>query len=410
MRIRHYLLIITALLFFSCDAEKTAIIWTDHPEFALYCESFNSSQNQYKIATRYFDYPADEIAKSQNTPDIVVGNWLNNSEAITYFKSLDNILGASKLSRAVFYQKLLNEGKIDKNQFLLPVSFNVPALVFSKGRDIELSNPFTIGFDEIKILSKNFNSEKNGVYTRMGFSPLWDNGFLYVVASLFGASFKEAEPFDWDRDALERSTDYIYNWTHEINTNNKAEEEFQYKYFVEPPEKLLQSGRILFTYMDSEKLFTLNEDYINNIDFRWIADNDKIPLSEASVYIGIPKKAKSVKAAEAFIQWFFKEETQRKLLETSEINYLNEDVFGICGGFSAVASVTEQIYPYFYPELLGRIPPSDFLTPANAFPVSWVKLKERVILPYLQDRTRVEQGNDSLNLEKRIYDWLRVNR
>jgi ABC-type glycerol-3-phosphate transport system substrate-binding protein len=410
MRIKSYLIIISAAVLLSCNANKTAVIWTDRPEFALYCEYFNTSQDHYKVTVRYFDYPADELVKSVNMPDIIVGNWLKNSEAIIFFKSLDNILGAKKLSRTVFYQKLINAGRIERNQFLLPVSFNVPALVFSKDRDSELSNPFLIGFDEIKTLSKKYNTERNGVYTRMGFSPLWNSDFLFIVSTLFGASFREASPFTWDKEALEHSMDFVYNWTHEINTNNRAEEDFTYKYFVEPPAKLLQSGRILFTFMDSGTLFTLSEDIRNNIDFRWLTDKNIIPLSEASVYMGIPKKAKSLKAAESFVQWFFKVETQRLLLEMSKLNYMNEDVFGICGGFSALVPVTEQIYPHFYPELLGRMPPSEFLTPANAFPANWVKLKERVVLPYLQDRAHTEQENDSNNLEKRIHDWMRVNR
>ncbi|MDR2731509.1 MAG: hypothetical protein LBB81_11510 [Treponema sp.] len=410
MRIKPYLAVIPALVLLSCNVNKTTIIWTDHPEFALYCEYFNTSQSKYKITARYYEYPADELVKSANIPDIVAANWLKNSEAMTYFKSLDNILGAKKLSRTVFYQKLLNAGRIERNQFLLPVSFNVPALVFSKSRDPELSNPFIIGFDEIKTLSKKYNTERNGVYTRMGFSPLWNSDFLFIVSTLFGASFGEASPFTWDKEALERSMDFVYNWTNEINTNNQAEEDFTYKYFVEPPVKLLQSGRILFTFMDSETLFTLNEDYRNNIDFRWLTDNNNIPLTEASVYMGIPKRAKSIKAAEAFMQWFFKVETQRLLLEISKSNQMNEDVFGICGGFSALVPVTEQIYPHFYPELLGRIPPSEYLTPANAFPANWVRLKERVVLPYLRDKAHTGQENDSYNLEKRIHDWLRVNR
>jgi len=410
MRLKFFLMITPFLLLLSCGDEKNAVIWTDRSELALYCEYFNKSQNQFKVTVRYLDYPAEELVKTSNVPDLVIANWLSSSQTITYFKSLNKILGASKLSRSVFNQKLMNAGKIDKNQFLLPVSFNIPALVFSKDRELELSNNFTIGFDEIKTLSKQYNSERNGAYIRMGFSPLWNDEFLFIAAAMFGTSFKEARPYDWDREALESSMKYIYEWTHEVNTNYKAEEDFTYKYFVEPPEKLLQSGRILFSYLDSETLFTLSDVNRNNIDFRWIAHDNIIPMSEASVYMGIPKKAKSVKAAQAFIQWFFKTETQRQLLEMSRTNHLNEDVFGICGGFSALVSVTEQVYPQFYPELLGRMPPSDYLTPANDFPVNWVRLKEQVILPYLQDSARVGQENESNNLERKILDWLRVNR
>jgi hypothetical protein len=173
---------------------------------------------------------------------------------------------------------------------------------------------------------------------------------------------------------------------------------------------MVQSGRILFTYMESSAFFTLSEDSRGSLDFRWIAEQNTIPLIEGSVYLGLPKKGKSPKAAKAFVQWFFRIETQRQLLESSRANRMDETVFGICGGFSALYPVTEQIFPKFYPDLLGHMPPAELLSPANTLPGNWTVLKERIILPYLRDHARNAQTNDVYPLEKRISDWLRVNR
>jgi ABC-type glycerol-3-phosphate transport system substrate-binding protein len=401
---------IFAVLFFSCGGNKTAQIWTDRPEFALYGEYFNNSQSQYKVSVRYFDFPAAELERTNTSPDIIVASWLKNSSTGTHFKSIDNLFGANKLSRSVFYPRLLAIGRIERNQFLLPVSFNIPALIFSMDREQEFSSQFTINFDEIKNLSGNYNVLNRGAYTQMGFSPLWNTGFLFQTAVLFGASFTEASMLDWDNAALERSMDFIYNWTHEINYNNQAEEDFTFKYFFEPIEKLIQSGRILFSYMESGDLFTLSEDNRNNTDFRWIMEQNTIPITEDMVYLGIPKKAKSQKAAAAFIQWFFQTESQRQLLEYSRANRINESVFGICGGFSSLSPVTEQIFPRFYPQLLGRMPPSEFLVPPNVVPGNWAAIKERVILPYLNERARNENADGIYPLERRLLDWLRLNR
>jgi hypothetical protein len=201
----------------------------------------------------------------------------------------------------------------------------------------------------------------------------------------------------------------IYRWTNEINTSNQAEEEFRFKYFFEPEEKLILSRRILFSYMDSRDLFTLNEDSKNNLDFRWIMEQDKVPINEDMVFIGIPKKAKSQRAARAFIQWFFQIESQRLLMEYYRINRI-ENVFGICGGFSALEPVTEQIFPRFYPELVGRMPPSEYLTPSNILPGNWAAIKERVVLPYLHDRARSEKADEISPLERRLLDYMRVHR
>ena len=403
-------LLLAVSLTISCGGNSVAQIWTDRGEFAFYGEYFNTVQDQYKVAVKYFQSPGAELARSGYTPDIVVGSWLKNASTGARFRSIDNLFGAKKLSRSVFYQRLLAIGRIDRNQYLLPVSFNIPALIFSKDRELELSSPFTAGFDEIRELGGKYNAETRGAYTRMGFSPLWSDGFLFTAAALSGSSFKETSPLDWDSDALDQSMDLIYNWTHEVNTGNQAEEEFAFKYFFEPPQKLIQGGRILFSYMESGALFTLGQDSKNNLDFRWIMEQNRIPITEDTVFLGIPKRGRSQKAARAFVMWFFRTESQRLLLEYSKANRINENVFGVCGGFSSLSSVTEQIFPLFYPELLGRMPPPEFLMPPNVLPENWPVIKERVVIPYLHERARKGAAGETYPLEKRLSDWLRMNR
>jgi len=388
---------------------KTIQIWTDRPELALYGEYFNTAQNQYKVSVRYVEYPVAELTR-QKSPDIIVASWLKNSSTGIYFRSLNDLFRADKLSRNVFYPRLLTAGRIDRNHYLLPVSFNIPALIFSREREQELSNQFTIDFDEIKTLSKNFNTISRGAYTRLGFSPLWNDYFLLAAAVMQNASFSEAAPLSWDSDALERSMLFINEWTNEVNTSVQADEDFTFKYFFETPERLLQSGRILFSYMESSELFLRKDEIKHALDFRWIIENDQIPLTDDSVYLGIPKWSKSWQAASEFIVWFFKVENQRLLLEYSRANRINETIFGICGGFSSLSPVTEQVYPLFYPELLGRMPPYDNFMYPNVLPAKWVDIKRRVVLPYMHDRVRVTSASEIYPLERRLSDWMRMNR
>jgi hypothetical protein len=409
MRINRVCFFLLAVVLISCNDSRPAQIWTDRPEFALYGELFNTAQNRHKVAVKYIEFPAMELNKI-NSPDLIVASWLKNASTGLNFKSMDNLFGTKKLSRSVFYPRLLAIGRIERNQFLLPVSFNIPALIFSKNREQYLSNQFTIGFDEIKKLSKEYNNINRGVYTRMGYSPLWNDNFLLTTAILSGASFREANPLIWDSAALERSMVFINTWTNEINTSTQAEEDFTFRYFFEPPERLIQGGRILFSYIESSDLFLLGEERKNLLDFRWVMEQEKIMVTEDSVYLGIPKRGRSKRAAEAFILWFFNIENQSRILEYSRTNRINENIFGICGGFSALSLVTEQIYPLFYPELLGRMPPSEYFTHPNVLPANWFALKERVVLPYLHERARKEQTDEIYPLERRLADWMRMNR
>ncbi|MDR0561854.1 MAG: hypothetical protein LBG73_04115 [Spirochaetaceae bacterium] len=403
----------TLFLFFPASCRffepATAVLWTDSPEFALYAEYFNSSQDRYKVEIRYVESLAQKLGDTKETPDIVVGSWLKSASTRNFFKPLDRLFKKEQLSKTAFYPRLLALGTIEERQYLLPVSFNIPALVFTRANGQLLSSPFTIGLEEIKTLGKEHNIQQNGVYSQMGFSPAWDTEFLYIIVSLFNAGFQEADPIAWDGDALNRAVEYIREWI-QSNAGIQEEDDFVFKYFYELPAVLTLSGRILFTYMDSAEFFTLPQERRSNLDFRWIAENDVIPLSEGTVYYGNYKKGKADKAADAFTQWFFTAETQRRLLEISTQQRLNETLFGISSGFSALRTVTEQIFPQFYPSLLGHIPPTGFLTPPRILPYNWTDLKERVILPYLLEKIRAEDPATVRPLKKQIADWYRVNK
>jgi ABC-type glycerol-3-phosphate transport system substrate-binding protein len=399
------------LVFPSCSSGrgKTAVLWTDRPEFAFYADFFNSSQSQFKVETRYFESPAQQLLSAAEAPDIVAGSWLKSSSTRFFFKPLDSFFRKDRDFESAFYPRLLTLGNIDGRQYLLPVAFNIPALIFARDRGEGLSSPFTIGFEEMKALGKAYNQEQNGTYARMGFSPAWDDEFLFIVATLYNASFREASPVAWDAAALERGMVFVSDWIEEVNANIQTGEEFSFKYLYDPPAKLVLSGRVLFTYMNSASLFTLAEERRTNLDFRWVAEKNTIPVVEGAVYYGIAKRGKAQRAAAAFTRWFFQAEIQRLLLEKSRDNRMIETSFGISGGFSALRPVTEQIFPQFYPSLLGHMPPEDFLSPANILPRNWTSLKERIILPYLHERIRSPGREAIVPLERRIADWYRLN-
>jgi ABC-type glycerol-3-phosphate transport system substrate-binding protein len=408
-----FVFLLTVLFGFgSCgnSGSKAAVLWTDRPEFGVYAEQFNAYQDKYKVEAHYFESPAQKLTDGNENPDIVAASWLKSASTRALFLPLDSLFSREAISQSAFYPRLLALGNIEGKQYLLPVAFNIPAMVFARDYNQPLSNPFTIDMEEIKNRGKDFNAETNGVYTRMGFSPSWSDEFLFITATLFNTGFRESSPLDWDPQALERALTWVRQWISEANTSIQAEDDFSFKYLYDPPAKLVSSGRILFTYMDSSEFFTLAEERRANLDFRWLAEKNVIPLDEWNVYYGIHKKAKAKKAAAAFTEWFFQAGTQRKLLEAAKSKRLLENSFGIGGGFSAMRTVTEQIYPHFYPGLLGHMPPESSLSPPNILPRNWMVLKERVILPYLHDKIRNTGKEDIRPLERRVTDWHRLNR
>jgi hypothetical protein len=132
---------------------------------------------------------------------------------------------------------------------------------------------------------------------------------------------------------------------------------------------------------------------------------------ENTTYYGISRNTRAKGAADAFTLWFFREDTQRLLLEESRRRGMSETLFGIGGGFSAVRTVTEHIFPRYYPGLIGHMPSESGLMPPNILPHNWMTIKRQVILPYLHDRIRGENGSANANdsLDRRLAEWLHIN-
>ena len=408
----------SALCVSSCSPGRNtvAILWTDTPDFAFYAKYFNASQDRYKVEVFHHDFPAQRLGDSREHPDIIVASWLHGASVQSFLRSLDAYVNGDGRIDDAFYPSLLAKGNFNGRQYLLPVSFNAPLAVFAGEHSQRLSCPLTIGLGEMRELGRDFNVRTGNAFTRMGFSPSWDDNFLLVAAALFDASFRETAsptegPLAWNPVAVEQAMSFVHEWTAEANSGIQATENFTFRFFNIPPANMILSERILFAYMDSSRFFTLSENQRNGLDFRWIAERDTIPLAEGAVYLGLTgRRDGAPRAADAFVRWFFRADTQRSLLERSHKFRQMETSFGIAGGFSALRPVTEQIFPQFYPDLLGHIPPEDFFSPANVLPGDWAAIKERVVLPYLNERAVRPDGSGMIPLETRLADWVRHNR
>jgi ABC-type glycerol-3-phosphate transport system substrate-binding protein len=392
---------------FSCRESKTAVLWTDRPEFAFYVQCFNSVQSKYKIEIKQFDSLALTLSGTKESPDIIVGRWLKSSKIMSRFKPLDTILKQNPSLENDFFPSLLSLGAVGKKQMLLPVAFDLPLIFFAEEKNLAINDAFIIDLNEIKELGKEYNVKKNSVFTQVGFSPLWNNDFVFEIARIKGAAFTEGETLEWNNEALENAILFIKDWINNINGGVDADADFSYKYFFNTPQRLVLDGRILFSYIRSSDFFTKTEQR-SDLDFRILSGEKLIPVYEGAVYYGLDKKGKSSKAAEAFTLWFFNEKTQERLLEESRLNHIDDTVFGIAGGFPAMKSVTKNILPRYYPELLGHFPPDDYLMPSNIKPYNWTDLKESVIIPYILEQCKNSNGSASA-LGVRVADWIRTS-
>lgn len=388
LKIKSLLVILSLFFIASCKKQnlETLILWTDNVEFASYVELFNASQQETKIAVVYKSELLDDlnISKTEKSPDLLVGSYLLPGIKKRLFKSISNVFSDS-LKKEHFYKELLNIGKKGNTQYLLPVSFNIGALVFDINNSEYIETTNTITFDQIKEISEKFNYVgKDSIYRRMAFAPQWNPEFLYLTLVSKGVTFTiEKGNLKFNIPLYENICNYLSDWTKSINTSNNDETDFAFKYLYTPFNKQVLQQKSLFAYTTSNNLLSLSEDELNKIDFRWFVENQKAPVKEDIAMIGIYKKSKNKKAALKFIRWFMNKDSQEQMIVRRLKMGLDTSTFGIANGFSSLIKVNEQVLPIYYKALLAKTPAENIPKAPSEYLPQWNNIKREILIPHL---------------------------
>lgn len=388
---------------------NTFTIWTDKKEFVSYSELFNSLHSDTKAVIIYKPKLANSLppAKDEEQPDLIIGSWLKNSKTKKFFRPLDSLLSEDCVNTDSFYAPLIEYGRTSGRQYLLPVSFNLPLMIFSKKYEKLLPDQYQLSIQQIQDTSATFNKKNiKGVYTNMGFAPSWDEDFVYLVTKQFGPVFAEkGNSFVWDREKLDETVEYIKNWTSEKNESTTVEQDFEFKYLYTPKYRQIAQDRTLFAFTTSSSFFNISFEQLGDIDYRWISVKNGLPIEDDIVSLAIYKKTKKPKYAETFIKWFFTENAQKAMLERANKMHLDTSTFGVASGFSSIKAVNEHIFPTFYRSILGNLPTEQMLSAPISLPARWESLKERVIFPYLSSAIKTEPQGKEENLEELLSAW-----
>ena len=141
------------------------------------------------------------------------------------------------------------------------------------------------------------------------------------------------------------------------------------------------------------------------VDYRWICEDNVIPIEDSYTMLGIYKKAKNLVGATEFITWFFQAQNQKQILDRKEALNLNTDLFGIVGGFSSIRDVNEHILPVYYTQLLSNLPPAQMLEVPQNLPVRWDSMKSSVIDVYLKQAVVEEEKNNVTPIRSLEAEW-----
>lgn len=393
----------------SCEKEtgNSAVIWTNRPVFASYIELYNATHSTRKVVVEYVENPAGrfaEVGPGREAPDIVIADNLNTGKLLSDFATLESLFTEGDLDAKRFYAKPLEAGVYEQQHVVLPVSFSLPLIAFDAGSSPKSLSPFFITLSELRNLSEEFNLKDEHGLEKLGFSPLWEEEFLFLATLLGGADYHETGTGlpAWNGTAIADTTDFMQKWIYEVNGGRNLERDFTNTFFYEPPYKLIRKGRIRFYYHSITSYFDIPPEKRADLDYRWPAADEQIPVSPSILYMGIPHGAPGIASAKDFISWFFRTETQEKLLAASDYKRIRS--FGISDGFSSLHQVNEEIMPRMYPFLVGHIPRETFLSFPRPVPMNWNSLREQVIEPWLARRLRDEKTEA---LSEELEKWIR---
>ncbi len=294
------------LLFLGCAIpDNTAEMWTNQPELAAYADEFNASQSTYRVKIVYREDPAGDLIDAALVPDLVLAQGLNSSRFDAILSDLSVFFKPGKeiLDQDGFYRDLLTLGKRGDLQLTLPVSFNIPAFYYNKGRVSDDQHQRLLSLQDLRETVEQFNQTSSSSFPVLGFSPRWYGAYLYNQVVLKGVHFHETQggTIAWNQSALDEVREENRKWVEELSGGLERDRAFAEKYLYQPGFKVINNGRILLHPTTVRDFYAIPSQERNDLDLMWISDGETIPVASDILFAGIPKEGEDIEAARAFL-------------------------------------------------------------------------------------------------------------
>ncbi len=380
-------------------------LWSQTPEILPYVDRFNSNQDKYKVEVSYVASPAEELIPSQTVPDLVLSERLSAPRCAAKLENLAALLHGNGLDEKQFYRDLFRLHQFQNATVALPFAFDLPVIVFRKD-SFPKGLPARISLDDLKIAAQAYVKISKTKPVALGFSPIWNQDFLFDTATLFGVDFhaEQGRTLVWQDKQLDDWLAYLTDWCETKNGGFSVESEFVKKYLYGAPYRLLQERipqdkktdfhRINFYCGLASDFFAIPGVNRENLEMAWMSRNGRIPVDVGVLFFGVPRGADNRGGAYEFLKWVLTSGAQKGIIEENERK--NPLSFGVAGGFSSLMDINEQVIPLHLPLLKGRIPSEKELVFPGPLPETWEKLKNETVLPWLFGRLSRTAGLASL--------------
>jgi len=356
---------------------------TDRKELALAVEMYNAENEEFSITLSYTESISLEEIQSEE-PDAIIGRNLSSMDVVYLLRQMRNTYPT--------YKAL--QGPRDKRgkSYLIPLSFGLPLIMGNAEAMSKFPDPVLVRADELREASRDFSVlNKDDRLLRLAFSPNWSQDFYLDILAT-----KNSEPFSEDMESIDEESINqtvvdIRDWIVEEAGGIESDMQFSQRYRYVPDEVSILNGRILFARTNFEYWNSLPDEISRKLDIRYFGSSRSIPVTYV-VRAGIPKLAKSPKAAENFIEWLMLPSTQSRLINRWESAGIT--VFGFLGGLSSLQEVNQRAIAKHFPRI--KTPENQFLLAPSYLPSKWPRTRDDVVIPWFEAAIASPQSAHSL--------------
>ncbi|UER67533.1 hypothetical protein LKV13_01765 [Borrelia sp. BU AG58] len=322
MHVHKKSVLITAfILILSCSANDNVVLLTDSKIIPFYVSQFNI-ENKTNFIVKYKDHINAQIINKENA-QVVIAKTIDDINIIKNFKNLQKYYHPD--------YPVLN-GISEKFTYrIIPISFDIPILMYKNEYDIEQY----IDVQNIKTIYKLFQREK-----KFFLSPFISENLFYVVSKINKVDFHLANNNpEYDEEKMLSMKEHFKSFldVNEIKIQKDFAEKYQY---LKLENILLEKNTLLIAGLaDLEYYKGLKKDVRNKINFSYLTNqNKKLTISNIS-FMGVKELSQ---LAERFVVWVLDKEVQKALIELKNRAKFDEH-FGFISGLTPYKSLNLKL-------------------------------------------------------------------
>lgn len=403
------LVIIAAAAIHSCGVFSPPLtIITDNPEAADYLEYIRAESDIQNFRIEYSVEADRSAAIGGSQADIIISSSIANPAFSPFVHSYPlRRWEALKPARDSFVFSDIYPGSYrafmrDRRLGIVPLSFNLPIVYFSREMEAAMPDTQSISSNELLTLAQDYTSLRGENYVEMGFSSLRDIRFLDILIRR-ETSVRGAIP---SAPELETALEKIAGELAQIKQLPQAQLYFNSIFAYSADHADMEAGRIYSALGSLSEHLAAGPSRIRQFNYTWLYSEEGAEVIQPILYAAVLDSSKQKNRAFRFLRQILSSGIQSSYLDFKIER--DESPMGFLIGFSSSRLVNERVLSVMAagPEL--SVPPMEDLIFPGIPDYLWNRVRREVYYPWLRDYLYTGEVS-SADLETDIDSFYKLN-